>query len=260
MMQAQKSACIFYGNRVRYNYFLYSLIHMTAGSFLSSDTDSVESIFHRTVVKKRARMQRGEGLKDEKGYDVVRFIEHGGKCRPAMDYVRGQTLIGRLQTEKKIPKKLLFQWFRMLCTQLDCYHRSKGMQCYRYLSPYSVIVTREEKLLLLDLSVPGNGFVMKKMQIPAVRAHFVMPAGKKRSGMAVGIDLYGLGKLFQFMLAYTSVAPPLTWKEEFMMSLVIQKCTGENGKKTYREFDQILRELPRGDRRKSCFRKIKKAL
>ena len=37
------------------------------------------------------------------------------------------------------------------------------------------------------------------------------------------------------------------------------KCTGENGKKTYREFDQILRELPRGDRRKSCFRKIKKA-
>lgn len=102
-------------------------------------------------------MQRGEGVKDEKGYDVVRFIEHGGKCRPAMDYVRGQTLIGRLQTEKKIPKKLLFQWFRMLCTQLDCYHRSKGMQCYRYLSPYSVIVTREEKLLLLDLSVPGNG-------------------------------------------------------------------------------------------------------
>ena len=49
-------------------------------------------------------MQRGEGVKDEKGYDVVRFIEHGGKCRPAMDYVRGQTLIGRLQTEKKIPK------------------------------------------------------------------------------------------------------------------------------------------------------------
>ena len=100
----------------------------------------------------------------------------------------------------------------------------------------------------------------EEMQIPAVRAHFVMPAGKKRSGMAVGIDLYGLGKLFQFMLAYTSVVPPLTWKEEFMMSLVIQKCTGENGKKTYREFDQILRELPRGDRRKSCLCKIKKAL
>ena len=35
-------------------------------------------------------MQREEKeWKDEKGYDVVRFIEHGGKCRPAMDYVRG---------------------------------------------------------------------------------------------------------------------------------------------------------------------------
>ena len=68
MMQAQKSACIFYGNRVRYNYFLYSLIHMTAGSFLSSDTDSVESIFHRTVVKKRANFNwtSSDGEKDTK--------------------------------------------------------------------------------------------------------------------------------------------------------------------------------------------------
>ena len=148
-----------------------------------------------------------------------------------MDYVERANFNWTSSDGEKDTKKLLFQWFRMLCTQLDCYHRSKGMQCYRYLSPYSVIVTREEKLLLLDLSVPGNGFVMKKMQIPAVRAHFVMPAGKKRSGMAVGIDLYGLGKLFQFMLAYTSVVPPLTWKEEFMMSLVIQKCTGEMERK-----------------------------
>ena len=46
-------------------------------------------------------------MKDEKGYDVVRFIEHGGKCRPAMDYVRGQTLIGRLQTEKRYQKAFI---------------------------------------------------------------------------------------------------------------------------------------------------------
>ena len=127
------------------------------------------------------------------------------------------------------------------------------MQCYRYLSPYSIIVTREEKLLLLDLSAQSNGFVMKKMQMPAVRAHFLMPAEMKRSNIAAGMDLYSLGKIFQFMLAYTTVVPQLTWKEEVMMSLVIQKCTGERGKKTYREFHQILRELPRGNRKKFWF-------
>lgn len=251
-MQARKSACIFNGNQVRYKYFLYSLF--TQGRrHPVINADSVESIFSWNNRSEEGKIQRGEELKDERGYDVVRFIEHGGICRPAMDYVQGQTLIEHLQKNRKIPKELLFQWFRMLCTELDCYHRSRRMQCYRYLSPYSIIVTREEKLLLLDLSVQSNGFVMKKMQMPAVRAHFLMPAEMKRSNIAAGMDLYSLGKIFQFMLAYTTVVPQLTWKEEVMMSLVIQKCTGERGKKTYREFHQILRELPRGNRKKFWF-------
>ena len=129
-------------------------------------------------------------MSGEKGYDVVRFIEHGGKCRPAMDYVRGQVLIERIRGRKKVPKELLFQWFRMLCRQMDCYHRSKRAQCYRYLSPYSVVVTKEEQLFLLDLGAAGNAFVMKKMQLPAVREHFVMPKGNKRRNMAIGMDLY----------------------------------------------------------------------
>ena len=110
MMQAQKSALHFYGNRVRYITF-YILNSYDGRKFSVIRYRSVESIFHRTVVKKRARMQRGEGVKDEKGYDVVRFIEHGGKCRPAMDYVRGQTLIGRFRRRKRYQKSFYFNGF-----------------------------------------------------------------------------------------------------------------------------------------------------
>ena len=52
----------------------------------------------------------------------------------------------------------------------------------------------------------------------------------------------------------------LSWKEGVYDVIGDPKMYRENGKKTYREFDQILRELPRGDRRKSCFRKIKKPI
>lgn len=199
-------------------------------------------------------------MSGEKGYDVIRFIEHGGKCRPAMDYVRGQVLIERIRGGKKVPKELLFQWFRMLCSQMDCYHRSKRAQCYRYLSPYSVVVTKEEQLFLLDLGAASNAFVMKKMQLPAVREHFVMPKGKKRRNMAIGMDLYGLGKLFQFLLASTETVPKLSWREEMWMTLVIQKCTGENGKKPYEEFEQVLKRLPYTVKVGNPLQKIKKSL
>ena len=83
---------------------------------------------------------------------------------------------------------------------------------------------------------------MKKMQIPAVRAHFVMPAGKKRSGMAVGIDLLWSRQIVSVYAGIYECGSAAYLEGGVMMSLVIQKCTGENGKKTYREFDQILRE------------------
>ena len=61
-------------------------------------------------------------------------------------------------------------------------------------------------------------------------------------------------------VAIAGAGPVGLMMANYLGQMGIDVLVVENGKKTYREFDQILRELPRGDRRKSCFRKIKKAL
>ena len=45
-------------------------------------------------------IQKGVDLSIQDHYDVLKFIEHGGRCRPAMDYIQGELLIYRLKRLK----------------------------------------------------------------------------------------------------------------------------------------------------------------
>ncbi len=161
-----------------------------------------------------------------------------------MDYVKGRLLMDRLLDENCMTKEKLFGWFGELAGELADYHRCGSGQCYRYLNPYSVVVTRDEHLLLLDLSAKSNEAVMKKMLMPSVREHFIRPAAGKWARSKLGIDIYSLGKTMQFLLAYTELSPELTLMEEIKLTRLIEKCLGENGKKMYESIGQIQKELP----------------
>lgn len=177
-------------------------------------------------------------------YEVVKFIEHGGKCRIIMDCASGQLLVHRLKDSRGITKEQIFKWFKMLTLELDKYHRCKSDQCYRYLNPYSILVTAEEKILLLDLSAESNGFVLKNMQKPAMREHFVKPVIQIRENTRLTLDFYGLGKTMQFVLAHTEKNISLSRREEYLLSGIIEKCLGENPKRKYDNLRQIQKELP----------------
>ena len=92
----------------------------------------------------------------EEMYEVLRFIEHGVHCRQSLDCIRGMLLIRYLQVEHRIGKKELFRWFRQLCVCVDQYHRCRKQREYRYLNPYSVVVSEDGELFLLDLEAPGK--------------------------------------------------------------------------------------------------------
>lgn len=179
----------------------------------------------------------------EEMYEVLRFIEHGAHCRQSMDCVDGTILIYYLRDHPEIQKQMLFEWFRQIGTSLDQFRRCRKGQSYRYLNPYSLVVSEEERLLLLNLESPENEFAMKKMQQRAVREHFVKPVFSMGAGGHQAADLFGFGKTIQFMLAYTSVVPGLTRREEIRLSRVIDRCTGKRGKR-YEEVRQAVRELP----------------
>lgn len=176
-------------------------------------------------------------------YEVLRFIEHGAHCRQSMDCVEGTILIYYLRDHPEMQKQMLFEWFRQIGTNLEQFRRCRKGQSYRYLNPYSVVVSEEERLLLMNLEAPENEFVMKKMQQRAVREHFVKPLFAMGAGGHPAADLFGFGKTIQFMLAYTSPVPALTRREEIRLTRIIDRCTGSRGKQ-YEEIGQAVRELP----------------
>ena len=195
----------------------------------------------------------------EKKYEVLRFIEHDGKCRVVMDCAFGRLLVHRLNDSRGITKEIIFKWFALLTGELEKYHRCKREQCYRYLNPYSILVTEEEKILLLDLNAQSNGFVLRNMQKPAMREHFVKPVIHIRESTRISLDFYGLGKTIQFILGRTEDNISLSKIEEYLLSGVIEKCLGENPKKKYDNLKQVQKELPKIYRKK-CEKQKRKTI
>ena len=205
-------------------------------------------------------IQKGVDLSIQDHYDVLKFIEHGGRCRPAMDYIQGELLIYRLKHCKEMEKALLFEWMRELLCQLEYFHKCFSNQGYRYVNPYSVLVTAKGKLLLLDLKAESNEFVLRNMQKRAMREHFVKPIVHIRENTRISLDLYGYAKTIQFILANVHVEPSLTSREENRLEKIIDKCLCKNSKKQYDDLKQVHKELPslRGRNRKPGKKEQKK--
>ncbi len=161
-----------------------------------------------------------------------------------MDCVQGELLIYRIKRCPEMEKSVLFSWMRQLATQIEQYHRCRNNKCYRYINPYSVLVTRDDKILLLDLEAESNAFVMKSMQKRAMRSHFVKPIVHIKENSRISLDLYGYSKTIQFLLASTYVAPALTCLEKRRLLKMIEKCLNENSKKQYEDMKQVEKELP----------------
>ena len=183
-------------------------------------------------------------MKKKEFYEVIKFIEHGSKCRLTMDYVEGELLINRIQQGEIQEKQEMLRWFLALAEQLEQYHRCSKAKCYYYLNPYSVLITNEGKLMLLDLGAESNGFVLKNLQKRSMRQHFIKSELHSWEDPKLSKDLYGLGKTIQFVLAHAKVEPKLSVQEESRFVKVISKCLGENPKKHYENLKQIQKELP----------------
>lgn len=161
-----------------------------------------------------------------------------------MDYVAGELLIYRIRRCPDIEKQILFRWFHQLLTQIEQYQKCKNQQCYRYVNPYSVLITQDEQILLLDLDAESNAFVLKNLQKRAMRNHFVKPVVHIKENTKISLDLYGYAKTIQFILAATCVAPSLTGWEKHRLVKLIDRCLNENPKKQYEDLQQVKRDLP----------------
>lgn len=178
----------------------------------------------------------------EKMYEVLRFVEKGTECQPGIDCLQGELLIYYLRDNTQLDKAVLFEWFRQIAGEIRKYQQSRRGQNYRCLTPYSIVVTEEGELLLLNPDAQENEFVIKKMQQKAVRSHFIRPtaSGSRKN---CSVDLFGYGKILQFLLAYTEQIPELSRSEERRLERIIERCTG-GGRRHYDKISQVIRDLP----------------
>ena len=191
-------------------------------------------------------------MQSMRSYGVLKLVEHDGTGHLSVDEVEGTLLIYRIQEEKCMEKERVIKWIRQLVTQLDLYQRSgenpEQIRCYRYLNPYSVLITGEDQVMLLNLEDPQNEFVMKNMQKRSMRHHFVRAVQTFGENSKIAVDLYGLGKTVQFLLACTEIMPGFRFREEYQLTRFIQKCLQTEEKKRYGNLKEALKDLPKEKR------------
>ena len=183
-------------------------------------------------------------MASKEGYDVLRLIEHGQICYISSEYIEGRPLVWWLKYHPNISKQQLLAWMGSMAKQLEKIHKCKKKPCYQYVNPYSMVVTEEGELYFLDLEAGANEGIRKRMLRRDIREHF-LPSGDSYYGKgSIPLDIYGLGKTFQYLLASVRVDPPLGRRETAKLKKIISKCQRYNSKHSYQSVQEICKDLP----------------
>lgn len=177
-------------------------------------------------------------------YDVLRLIGHGKNSYVSSENVTGTPLIYWLKYHPHIEKESLLQWMKVLAEQLDQFHKCRGKPCYQYVNPYSVIVTEEKELYFLDLGAENNEEMLRKMQQRSVREYFLPREDAYYQKASVQLDIYGLGRTYQYLLSETEQEPPLTKKEILKLQKLISKCLDRHSKQVFQKVSDIQKYIP----------------
>ena len=183
-------------------------------------------------------------MASKEGYDVLRLIEHGQICYISSEYIEGSPLVWWLKYHPNISKQQLLAWMGSMAKQLAKIHKCKKKSCYQYVNPYSMVVTEEGELYFLDLEAGANEGTRKRMLRRDIREHFLPSEDSYYGKGSISLDIYGLGKTFQYLLASVRVEPLLNRRETAKLKKIISKCQRYNSKHSYQSVQEICKDLP----------------
>ena len=180
----------------------------------------------------------------KEGYDVLRLIEHGQISYISSEYVRGKPLAWYLKYHPHISKQELFGWIQHLERQLEMLHKCRKHPCYRYVNPYSVIISEDKELYLSDMEAGSNEEMLRLMRRKNIREHFLPKEAPYYKKASVSLDAYGMAKTIQYLLAMSDVDPPLNRKETVRLQKLIARCEKVSSKKTIQNLSEIRKFIP----------------
>ena len=178
-------------------------------------------------------------MEEKRNYEILKFVMHGDKCYMSTDIVKGKPLIVWLKYHAHITKEQFYEWARQIIADLDHFHRCRGNPCYQYVNPYSVIVGEDRKVYLLDLASKEQEDMMHLMQRRYVRENFLSPENQYYQKSEEKEDIYGFGKMIQYVLSSVELEPELKFLESVRIQKIITRCLDKQGKKRYRKLSDL---------------------
>ena len=168
-------------------------------------------------------------MQQKESYDVLRLIEHGQICYISSENVQGRTLARYLKYHPVMEKKKMFLLLKAIAEQLELIHRCRGNPCYQYVNPYSIILAEDGRVYFLDMKAETNRKQVVFMQRRDMREYFLPPEENYYQNASKELDIYGLGKTFQYILASSETEPHLNRWEEHRLQSIISKTMGTKG-------------------------------
>lgn len=178
-------------------------------------------------------------------YDVLRLIEYNQVCYVSSEFVKGKSLPQWIKYHPFVEKESLFRMINGMAGQLSKIHRCRGNPCYRYVNPYSIIVSEEGEVSFLDMNAKSNNGQLRLMKRRVIREHFLPPDEPYYQKESIELDIYGLGRTWQYLLSETDIDPPLSRSEEAKFQKIISKCLNRHSKKTFQNISEIQRMIPK---------------
>ena len=188
-------------------------------------------------------------MEEKRNYEILKFVMHGDKCYMSTDVVKGKPLIVWLKYHAHITKEQFYEWARQIIADLDHFHRCRGNPCYQYVNPYSVIVGEDRKVYLLDLASKEQEDMMHLMQRRYVRENFLSPENQYYQKSEEKEDIYGFGKMIQYVLSSVELEPELKFLESVRIQKIITRCLDKQGKKRYQKLSDLSGQFSLSEKR-----------
>ena len=188
-------------------------------------------------------------MEEKRNYEILKFVMHGDKCYMSTDIVKGKPLIVWLKYHAHITKEQFYEWARQIIADLDHFHRCRGNPCYQYVNPYSVIVGEDRKVYLLDLASKEQEDMMHLMQRRYVRENFLSPENQYYQKSEEKEDIYGFGKMLQYVLSSVELEPELKFLESVRIQKIITRCLDKQGKKRYQKLSDLSGQFSLSEKR-----------
>ncbi len=196
--------------------------------------------------------------------EIYDYWSDGNNDYLVMEYIEGTTLLDYMRSKGKVGEAKALDIIGQLCDILKVLHESKPTIIYRDLKPSNIIITPEERVVLLDFgAVVKRDYSDIESKANYGTKGYSAPEIFKSQKAEKSADIYSIGKILRELLTCEHpddkkvTADNIRFRDRSISKKteqIVLKCTQENPLKRYQNVDEIKNDI--NDFRKKGSRNI----